>query len=399
MADTSALEARVAEFIQSKENSLWTAEERLTALNRARTAPLPTVSEDEWRKTDPSGFPWGELEAVEVGKTCGHVDFNQDCDAFRRVPADDRMKDLCLIAGDDYDAKFLYYHKALSTYPLCFRVTADTEICGSELVQRAAGPGLATFTTVVIVERGAHATLYDRWEAGDEVSCAIGRTEILVEEGAHLTYIQEDPQSKSCALYRRGRVQLERNARLNWYSATPGSRWHVSRLQMNMNGPGAEGNFAGLFAGNGSVRSDHRTHQYHASPDARSNLLFKALLAAGSHSVYQGIISVPHEAQKTDAYQTCRNLLLDPDTHAEAIPKLEIIADDVRCSHGASVGSLNEEQLFYLMSRGLSRRTAMSAIAGGFAEEVIDAVPMECVKLRWRKLVAETIARTRYVDE
>jgi Fe-S cluster assembly protein SufD len=146
-----------------------------------------------------------------------------------------------------------------------------------------------------------------------------------------------------------------------------------------------------LFAGSGTSRADHRTHQYHGAPHATSNLLFKTLLAGTARSIYQGLISVPKQSQKTDAYQQCRNLMLDPGTHADAIPKLEIIADDVRCTHGASIGSLNAEQLFYLRSRGLDYRQALTAVAAGFGEEIIERVPLKNVQDSWRDQVTRTI--------
>jgi Fe-S cluster assembly protein SufD len=263
-----------------------------------------------------------------------------------------------------------------------------------ELVQTASGPGLAAFTTVLVIERGAELMLYDRWEIGEDVAAGIGRSEIVVEDGAKLIYITED-QAGAAPFYRRGRIRLERNARLEWYSATPGASWHVARLEIDLAGAGADATFKGLFAGTAGAKADHRTHQYHSAPNARSELTIKTLLSGGARSVYQGLITVPQQAQKTDAYQQCRNLLLDSGTHADAIPKLEIIADDVRCTHGASMGSVNKEQLFYLQSRGLTRRQAVVTIASGFAEEIIRHVPVEMVQERWRNLVSTAVGRMK----
>jgi len=300
-----------------------------------------------------------------------------------------------MIAGDDYDAKFLYYHKALSHNAACYRVMKGFHGDPVELVQKASGPGLATFSTVIVIEPGADVILYDRWETENDVVAAIGRMEIIVEDGASLTFMQEDQVGERTALYRRGRIQLGRDVKLKWYSATSGAPWHVARLEMDLLGSGSEASFKGLFAAYGESRADHRTHQYHGAPQAKSELTMKTLLAGHAHSIYQGIITVPQQAQRTDAYQQCRNLLLESGTHADAIPKLEIIADDVRCTHGASMGSLNPEQVFYLETRGLTRRQAMVAIASGFAEEIIRFVPVEDVQNRWRNMVARTIGHVK----
>jgi Fe-S cluster assembly protein SufD len=188
---------------------------------------------------------------------------------------------------------------------------------------------------------------------------------------------------------------MGREARLLWCAATAGARWHVSNLEIALNGSGAEAKFKGLYAGSGASRADHRTHQFHNAPSCKSDLTFKTLLAGQAHSVYQGLITVPQQSQKTDAYQQCRNLLLESGTHADAIPKLEIIADDVRCTHGASMGSLNKDQQFYLQSRGLTRWQASVAIASGFAEEIIRHVPVESIQQRWRALVSRTIGKAK----
>ncbi|RPH93051.1 hypothetical protein EHM69_11365 [candidate division KSB1 bacterium] len=396
MVDRTTAESSVAAYMRSVQKC-WSSEESEHALELARSMPIPSRFEEDWRRTDPEEFPWNRLEEVDPQHTKLDVSLRASgASSTGLVPLEvdgcARCRALHLIAGDDYDAKFLYYHKALNREPVCFRVMRDFRGDPVEIVQRASGPGLAAFTTVLVVEPGADVTLYDRWEIGDGPVAAIGRTEIMLLEGAKLTLLQEE-QSWSVPFYRRARVQLERNAQLNWYAATPGAPWHAARMEIMMNGPGSEATYKGLFAGSGKARADHRTHQIHNTPNAKSSLMMKTLLAGQAHSVYQGTITVPQQGQKTDAYQQCRNLLLSPQAHADAIPKLEIIADDVRCSHGASMGPVNKDQLFYLRTRGLTRRQASVAIATGFAEEVIRNVPAESAQERWREMVRATIGK------
>lgn len=399
MADTITIHPHLTDYLQNGERCFST-EEAEHALEQARRTAPPSRYEEDWRRNDPDAFPWDQTEHVDPKRTTHDVRLQvlgSSSSGLIPLAADqpERAKSLQLISGDDYDAKFLYYHKALNRDPVCYRVMrgfrGEDPI---EIVQRASGPGLATFTTALVIESGAEVTIYDRWETGESAAAAIGRCEIVVEEGAKLTYITEDSPNGS-PLYRRGRIRLEKNARLLWFSATPGAPWHVARLEIELAGTGTDAIFKGLFAGTAGAHADHRTHQHHLAPGARSELTMKTLLSGGAHSVYQGLITVPREAQKTDAYQQCRNLLLEPGTHADAIPKLEIIADDVRCTHGASMGSVNKEQLFYLQSRGLSKRNAMVAIASGFAEEIIRHIPVVMVQERWRNMVSTAIGRMK----
>ena len=400
MADKTTAQEQVLAYIESAPGRSFSIEESMHALEQARAAAMPSKSEEDWRKTDPEAFPWDKLEDVDPARTRTDVAVaaigGGQATGLIPLEADggERCRAMQLIAGDDYDSKFLYYHKALSRNVVCFRVMKGFKGDPVELVQKATGPGLATFTTLIVVESGAEVVLYDRWEAGEDTTAAIGRTEIIVEEGAHLTYMQEDQVGEHTPLYRRARIQLGRDTKLNWFSATPGAPWHAARLEMDI-GQGSEAIFKGLFAGTGESRADQRTHQYHGAPNARSELMMKTLLTGHAHSVYQGLITVPQQAQRTDAYQQCRNLLLAAGTHADAIPKLEIIADDVRCTHGASMGSVNPEQLFYMETRGLTKLQATVAIASGFAEEIIRFVPTEAVQSRWRNLVARTIGKVQ----
>jgi Fe-S cluster assembly protein SufD len=400
LADSTTVHPQVLSFVRGGE-SCFSPDDREHALDLARRAPVPSRFEEDWRRNDPDAFPWNRLEEVDGERTRRDVRvqvLGHGPSGLVPLEAEgtDRCRGMQLIAGDDYDAKFLYYHKALSRDPVCFRVMPKFR--GGEpveLVQTASGPGLATFTTVLVIERGSELVLYDRWEIGDGAAAGIGRSEIVVEEGARLVYITEDQAGASAPFYRRGRVRLEKSAKLEWYSATPGASWHVARLEIELAGSGSEALFKGLFAGTAGLKADHRTHQYHSAPNARSELTIKTLLSGGARSVYQGLITVPRQAQKTDAYQQCRNLLLDSGTRADAIPKLEIIADDVRCTHGVSMGSVNKEQLFYLQSRGLSRRQAVVTIASGFAEEIIRHAPVEMVQERWRNLVSTAVGRIK----
>lgn len=380
-------------------HSILSSDDRVGYLNQARLASTPDKDIEEWRKNSPETFPWKDVESASDAthfETSINVRSGLTQDALVAT-ANDRELFASMLNFDatNFDNKFLNYHRALTAQPICLRIPANTNGVVIDLSHRHSGAGLAAPTTLIVVERGAEAIIFDRWQTDNKESPVIGRTEIIVKQGARLHYIHDEQVPSESAVYRTSRIQIERDGYLNWCSFTTGAAWHVAKLRMDLNGVNTECHLNGLFSGFENARAEHRTHQHHNTPNGYSKLLFKTLLAGHAHSIYQGIITVPQHAQKTDAYQTCRNLMLDSGTHADAIPKLEIIADDVKCSHGASIGTLNKEQLFYLQTRGLNYREALSAIGMGFGEEVIQKVPevLEDVRNSWRERVAQTVGR------
>jgi Fe-S cluster assembly protein SufD len=152
----------------------------------------------------------------------------------------------------------------------------------------------------------------------------------------------------------------------------------VSRVDLTaeLRGPGANSDMLGLYFGDGNQHFDHNTRQDHIAPNTKSDLLYKGALDGHARAVFRGIIRVHKGAQQTDAYQTNRNLLLSEHARADSLPNLEIEADDVKCSHGATVGELDPEHLFYLMSRGLPRAQAERLVVMGFLGEVLSRLPL-----------------------
>jgi Fe-S cluster assembly protein SufD len=144
------------------------------------------------------------------------------------------------------------------------------------------------------------------------------------------------------------------------------------RMETNLAGPGSEARVTGGYAGGPGQHLDFDTTQEHAAPNTFSDLAFRGVLAAGSTAVWRGMIRVDPGAQQTDAFQECRNLLLSPEAHADAIPGLEIEADDVRCTHAAAIAQIDRDQLFYLTSRGLDAAEAKGLIIEGFLESLVE---------------------------
>jgi Fe-S cluster assembly protein SufD len=149
---------------------------------------------------------------------------------------------------------------------------------------------------------------------------------------------------------------------------------------------------SGFYFADGSQHLDHDTQQNHMAPSTTSDLLFKGALVGRSRSVWQGMIYVAPGAQKTDGYQANRNLLLSRLARADSIPGLEILADDVRCTHGATVGQLEDEPIYYLMSRGLPRKDAERIMIDGFFAPVMERIPYEGVRARFQRMIEAKLA-------
>jgi Fe-S cluster assembly protein SufD len=185
------------------------------------------------------------------------------------------------------------------------------------------------------------------------------------------------------------RVQVERDGNVEWIFGALGSHLTKNFSDLTLKGEGSTGKMSGFYFTDGDQHLDHDTQQNHLAPHTTSDLLFKGALVGESHSVWQGMIYVAGNASKTDGYQANRNLVLCKSARADSIPGLEILADDVRCTHGATVGKVDPEQEYYLQSRGLSPSEAKRLIVEGFFEPVMDRIPFEGVKNRFRESIQQ----------
>ncbi|MGH7506101.1 MAG: SufB/SufD family protein, partial [Longimicrobiales bacterium] len=172
------------------------------------------------------------------------------------------------------------------------------------------------------------------------------------------------------------RTVAGRDAKLDTLIVNLGGEVARVDLMASLEGPGARSDMLGLYFGQGDQHFDHETRQEHRVPHASSDLLYKGGLDGDSRAVFRGLIKVFPNAQRTDAYQTNRNLILSRTAQATSLPNLEIEADDVRCSHAATVGQLDDEELFYIMSRGIPRHEAERLVVFGFFGEVLDRLPL-----------------------
>ncbi|MGQ9463624.1 MAG: Fe-S cluster assembly protein SufD [Candidatus Fervidibacter sp.] len=231
---------------------------------------------------------------------------------------------------------------------------------------------------LVIADRDSEVTLLAHYASpqGDFSALSSGVVEIFAEPGSrvHFTSLQEWGQRVYD--FHFVRADIRKDAYLRWCLAAFGGKlWRIN-CHSRLGEPGASTDMLGMSVGAGVQQFDHHTFQEHVAPHCKSDLLFKVVLMDRASSIYRGLIKVHKNAQGTDAYQANRNLLLSPKARADSMPLLEIEANEVRCTHGATIGRVDETQLFYLMSRGLSRRQAEKIIVNGFLQPVIDKVPV-----------------------
>lgn len=236
--------------------------------------------------------------------------------------------------------------------------------------------------TLIVAGTNAHVSVVDELASTDfaEQTLSNGAAEIFAEEGAQVTYVSLQRWGSGVVHLTTDRLVAGRDARITTLYTTLGSDVTRADIQCRLRAPGSHVDMLGLYLAEGTQHFDHETLQDHISPHASSNLLFKGALNDQTRSVFRGLIRVHPGAQRTDAYQTNRNLILSNQARADSLPNLEIGADDVRCSHAATVGQLDEEEVFYLLSRGIPRKEAMRLVIFGFFGEVLEQLELEEVR-------------------
>ncbi len=232
--------------------------------------------------------------------------------------------------------------------------------------------------TLIVAEANSHVAYVDEFGSPDfdEPAVSVGAVEVIAREGADVQYVAMQQWGAGVHHLSMQRTLAGRDSNLDTLVVNLGASVARVDLAARLEGPGARSDMLGLYFARGDQHFDHNTRQDHVSPQANSDLLYKGALYDRSKTVFRGVIRVFPKAQRTDAYQTNRNLLLSDRAEAVSLPNLEIEADDVKCSHGATVGQLDEEEMFYLRSRGLTRTQAERLAIFGFFGEVLDRLPL-----------------------
>ncbi len=288
------------------------------------------------------------------------------------------------------DGKFSALTAALATNGILLYVPRGVQVEEPlHSVLWGAGANLAHLSHLIVyIEEGADAIYLHESASPDGVeSMHAGIVEITLEAGANLRFVELQSWGDKIVNFSHERAKIGKDATLDWIFGAVGSRLTKNFSDIDLVGVGASGKMSGFYFANGEQHLDHDTQQNHLAPHTSSDLLFKGALKEKSRSVWQGMVYVAPNAQKTDGYQANRNLILSKNARADSIPGLEIMADDVRCSHGSTISKIDSEPLFYLLSRGIPEKDAERLVVEGFFDPIMQRIPFEGVRERFQKAI------------
>jgi len=399
----------------------WLAERRMAAWAAWESLPLPTVQDEPWRRTDLRGLPADRVGLMPAGESpaprdsdgagvnliirpghapraAGQASLAASGTVFADWETAVREHAALLethlgTAVGPAEGKFAALAAALATEGTLLYVPkgVSLEVPLQALVW-APGQDLAVFTRLLVVlEEGASASLVYETASpplgAEAPGLHAGIVELVVGAGAQLRFVEIQNWGDHVWNFTHERARVGRDGRIEWVFGAVGSHLTKNFSELSLEGEGAEGRWSGFYIADGVQHLDHDTQQNHLAPHTTSDLLFKGALVDRSRSVWQGMIYVAPGAQKSDGYQANRNLILSKKARADSIPGLEILADDVRCTHGATISQLDEEPLFYLMSRGIPRRQAERLVVDGFFASVLDRIPLAEIRVRFQEMI------------
>jgi Fe-S cluster assembly protein SufD len=418
-------------FLAARDEPAWLTEMRRDAWQRFLELPMPSVRDEEWMRTDirlfkldrfglpgdsaptpsvPAEMPTALLaEGVELG--------GQDTSLDSRVLGS-RLSEKWARAGvlfgsldalvDEHGELLrpFFERRVVDPYRDKFSALHTACWCGGTLLYVPKGlkidqplhsfmamsdGGVDLNKTLVILDKGAEATFLSETASlstsGGGLHC--GSIELVVEPSARLRYVNLQNWGHEVWHFAHQKAHVAREGNLQWTIGALGAKLAKVNQHVALTGPDAEVQVNGVMFTEGRQHLSYNTHQHHQAAYCKSDLLYKTALQDRSRTVWRGMIKVDRDAQRTDAYQRNDNLMLSRDARADSIPGLEIEADDVRCTHGSTSGRVDDQQVFYAMTRGYTRREAVRMIVAGFFQQVFDRITIESV----RDALGEAIGR------
>jgi len=374
---------------------------RAEALEHYRALPLPDTSDEHWRFTDLRGFdpdsfardgaqspaaaPAAMLDLDVAGLatiTETGVEIERAPDGVTFEPLTEDHERVYSLVG--WDEKFAAHNAATWQNGLLVVVPKGVQLEKPLYVRvtSSADNGSLFWRLLVVAEERARFTLVEEVasSAPDLHAYTNAAEEFFLEQGSKFEYVSLQNLSRETWHFASHHARVGRDAELDWVAGGFGSKKGKVRIQNDLAGQGATSRVTGAYFTDGEQHLDYDTFQEHIAPNTTSDFAFKGALRDTSTAVWRGMIRVEPDAQKTNAYQENRNLMLSPTTHAVPIPGLEILANDVRCTHGATVSRVDREELFYAMARGLSRGEAERLIVRGFFQDILDRIEFEAVR-------------------
>ena len=439
VTNASELSAEAVEALSASKNEpAWMRDKRRAAWQLSQELPMPTDTDEAWRRTDLRGLDLGQyaalspqVEPVSVREelpaymaphlampetTVGGVLVHQDGNALWQTFEADLAAQGVIFC--DLDTAVQQHTDLVAAHFMTEAVPVDTDAFTAlhgalwqggvflyvpsgvqvqvplqALTAHAAAAGMVQPHLLLIADAQSQVTFVDEQfsQSADLPGFHNGVIEIFLKRGARVTCLQLQNWSRRLWGISHQRAVLDADSQLHWATATLGSRTHWTSQGVWLRAPGSYSKLFGLIFADGRQHLDHQTRQDHTAPHTESDLLSKGVVLDRARTVFRGVLHLRKEAQQTNAYQALHSLLLSPKARADALPILEIEADDVRCKHGSTTGRVDDEQMFYLMSRGLSRQEAQRLIVQGFFETVITEFPVEGVQEKIRLAIEDRI--------
>jgi Fe-S cluster assembly protein SufD len=377
---------------------------RAELLERYQALPFPTTTDEPWRFTDLKGFDpdsyasngQGPGPGPGPGAATSMLDLDvaafatvsEDGIEIERAPEGVRFEPLAdhellgtLVGADE---KFAAHNAALWEHGLLVQVPKGV-VLEQPLYVRISNTregGALFWRLLVVAEPESRFSVVEEYASSSAALSGYSNavSELFVGQGAKVEYVSLQNLSQETWHFASHRAQVGRDAELDWVAGGFGSKKGKTRIQNDLAGPGATSRVTGAYFADGDQHLDYDTFQEHIAPNTTSDFAFKGALRDHATAVWRGMIKVEPEAQKTNAYQENRNLILSENAHADSIPGLEIEANDVRCTHGATISPVNRDELFYAMARGISRGEAERLIVRGFFTDVLNRIEMEPVR-------------------
>jgi Fe-S cluster assembly protein SufD len=372
---------------------------RADLLERYEALPLPTTADEHWRFTDlkdfdPDSFsadgdrgakpapPMLELDVAGLAlATEGGIEIENAPEGITFEPLGDHERLGTLVGAGE---KFAAHNAASWEHGLLVKIGRGVRLEQPLYVRisNSIDDGSLFWRLLVVCEPESSAVLIEEFASSSPALTGYSNAvvELFVDQAARLEYVSLQNLSRETWHFASHRARVERDAELDWIAGGFGSKKGKVWIENDLSGEGATSRVTGAYFADGVQHLDYDTYQLHSAPNTTSDFAFKGALRDRATAVWRGMIRVETDAQKTNAYQENRNLMLSPTTHAVPIPGLEILANDVRCTHGATVGQVDRDQLFYLMARGLSRPEAERLIVRGFFTDVLDRIDLDPVR-------------------
>jgi Fe-S cluster assembly protein SufD len=395
----AAAEAFAAADLPSPEEEVWRySRVGELDLDRYRPAPLHDAVEVPPEAAAVLRLAAG-LASLAVVTVDGHVVHTatlggRTVEGLTAGPVTDADAELLDALGGPADAFGLLADAFAS--PVVVRVPAGAAVDTVVVVHHVSGPGIAAFPRVVVdagVDSDVTVLEVLRSAPGAD-ALVVGGTDLVVHKAARVGHVVVQDLDQAAWQLATHRSTVDADATLTATAAAFGGAYARQRTDCRLAGRGATGNLRAVWFGEGDQHLDFRTFQDHAAPDTTSDLVYKGAVGGRSRSVYTGLIKVRRDARGTNAFQTNRNLKLSEDAWAESVPNLEIENNDVRCSHASAVGPVDEEQRWYLESRGVPPSIAERLIVAGFFDEVVAQLPVPAAVGPLRDLVNGKLDRT-----